>query len=473
MSKMFFQYILENVKRNPDKLAVKDSKRQVTYKELCKEVLSKRQVLKHKGISEKDKILLVMGNSVDWITIFLSFASMGTKVAMISPETKEQQIELLAGKIDCSHIITKENCQDFFVLEQEAVEKEEIDFPLGNCEIVYHITSGSTGDFKICVRTIEQFVAEGIMFQERLHMKSSDVIVCPIPIYHSYAFGAVIINGLMAGAGIVLMERFTPRKYLKLLLTNHATISFAIPAIVRLLVSVHLPEAVDLSCMRYLVIGAGVITEDVFLEFKQRFHLSLSSNYGSSETGGIITRIEEEKYPSIGRPMKNVEILIRSESGQPCRPDVEGELWVKAPSIMNRYIGKSDILDQNGYFFTGDLARQDMDGFVFITGRVKNIVNIGGKKVNPYYVEQIMRRLHGVKEVVVIGSKRKTGEEFLAAIIEGESDFDLQEIRKALRTQVEVHMVPSIIQNVPKIPKNEMGKIERNKVLELLKNELL
>lgn len=470
---MFFEYITENLKRYPDKLAVKDSKREVTYQELWEEVLCKRHVIQQKGISEKDKILLVMGNSVDWITIFLSFASLGTKVAMISPETKEQQIELLAGKIGCSYIITQQNYQDFFALEQKAAEIKETDFPRGNCEIVYHITSGSTGDFKICVRTIEQFVAEGIMFQEQLHMKSSDIIVCPIPIYHSFAFGAVVVNGLMAGAGIVLMERFTPRKYLKLLVTNQATISFAIPAMVRLLVSVHLPESVDLSSVRYLVIGAGVITEDVFKEFKEKFHLALSSNYGSSETGGIITRIEEEKYPSIGRPMKNVEIQIRNENGQPCLPDEEGELWIKSLSVMNRYIGKSDILDTRGYFFTGDLARQDMYGFVYITGRVKNIVNIGGKKVNPYYVEQIIKKIHGINEIVVVGSKRKTGEEYLAAIVEGERALDLQQIRKVLRTQIEAHMVPSIIQQVPKIPRNAMGKVERNKVLELLKNELL
>ena len=467
---MFFEYLLENVEKYPDKLAVKDSVRMITYRELWEEVKKKQSVAKQKGITGATKVLLAKNNSCDWITDFLALAVLGAKVVMLSADTKEEQMKMIASKLDISIIITEENSDKFFggICKEDKLNDK---FPDKNCEMVYHVTSGSTGEFKVCIRTVGQFVAEGEMFHDKLKITKDDIIICPLPVYHSYAFGAVIISGLMAGSEIVLLEKFTPRNYLRQLVSNQATVSVAVPAMVRLLVNVHLKEKIDLSYMRYLVIGAGTVTEEIFSAFRDKFNLQLSSNYGSSETGGIFTGTGEN-FPSVGQPMKNVNVQIRTEEGLQVKTGSEGRLWVKAPSVMNCYYGKEDVFDRNGYFFTGDLAKADYKGNIYITGRVKNVVNIGGKKVNPVYIETVIRSCPCVNDVVVIGDKRQTGEEYLGAVITGSHDLTSSQIRSFLEERLESYMLPSILRIVNTIPRNSLGKVKKESILSLLKKHV-
>ena len=170
--------------------------------------------------------------------------------------------------------------------------------------------------------------------------------------------------------------------------------------------------------------------------------------------------------------MKNVNVQIRTEEGLQVKTGSEGRLWVKAPSVMNCYYGKEDVFDRNGYFFTGDLAKADYKGNIYITGRVKNVVNIGGKKVNPVYIETVIRSCPCVNDVVVIGDKRQTGEEYLGAVITGSHDLTSSQIRSFLEERLESYMLPSILRIVNTIPRNSLGKVKKESILSLLKKHV-
>lgn len=133
-------------------------------------------------------------------------------------------------------------------------------------------------------------------------------VPCPLPIYHSFAFGFAIIAGLASGASIVIQRNFLPRQYLNMMVSEKATLSLLVPVMASVLSKTFLPFDVDLSALRYLIVGAGAIPENVFHSFKEKYGVSLSANYGRSETGGIITRIEPDIYPSIGTPMYGVDV---------------------------------------------------------------------------------------------------------------------------------------------------------------------
>lgn len=465
---MFFQRIIDHSTNNPNKMAINDLTRSMTYRELWEEFCCMRACALSLGMNQESKVILRMNHSCEWATIVLGLTSLGVKVVMISPETKEEQVESLCSKLGIFDVITEDNCKPYFNRNNQAMSTRAIEFPDPQCEVVYHVTSGSTGQEKICIRTIEQFFAEGDMYEDRLKIKEEDVIVCPLPLYHSFAFGAVFIAGLMAGTTIVLMPRFTPRKYLELLTSQKATLSVIVPAIAGILVKTNLKEPVDLSKMHSIIVGTGVVSEEVFVGFYNKYGIGLSSNYGSSETGGIITRTEMKDYPSIGRPMKGVQVQIRTENRDDTDSNLGGQMWVKAPSVMNRYFDNAKILDEDGYFFTGDLARVDSNNNIFITGRAKNIVNIGGKKVNPTYIENILKDYYAVKEAVVMGKCRKQGGEYLVSIISGSNELNKRELNQYLSSKLEPYMIPTIIKIVDAIPKNKLGKVKRESVLEMI-----
>lgn len=465
---MFFTYLKKQIQNNPERIAVRDSKRELTYRELWDEVLAKRRIALLRGVDRDTKVLLMMNNSCDWVTNVLAFMAIGAKTVMISPDSTEEQVQYLRSELGIYETITKESSTHFFYRDGVVKPKQEFALPDGQNESIYHVTSGSTGEVKICIRTIGQLQAEGEMYQERLEMAEGDVIVCPLPLYHSYAFGAVFIGGLMTGATLVLMERFTPRGYIQKLVQERATLSFIVPIMAAMLVKSKLNQQIDLSGLRYLVVGAGGITREVFEAFQMRFGIALSSNYGSSETGGIITRIDGAGFPSIGRPMKGVSLQIRGEDDEIVETGGEGRIWIKAQSVMNRYFNRADILDENGYFFTGDLGKVDDEGNVYLTGRVKNIVIIGGKKVNPVYVENVFKTHPAIQDAVVVGKKRSNGEECLASVIVLRHEIEKKDVNQFLQSKLEKFMVPTMIEIVDKIPRNSMGKVNHEAVMLLL-----
>lgn len=236
----------------------------------------------------------------------------------------------------------------------------------------------------------------------------------------------------------------------------------------RMLTKCKLDTNTGIECLRYLVVGAGVINEELFSDFQNCFGIVLSANYGSSETGGIITRVDAESFPSIGLPMDGVVVEIRGETGEKLKPGTEGEIWVKAKSMMNRYYHKKEVYDERGYFFTGDLARVDNKGNVYITGRVKNIINIGGKKVNAVYVENILKTHPAIQDAVVIGKKRLDGEECLVSAITVCEEIEVKDIYQFLQDKIEQYMIPTVIRILDKIPKNNMGKVQYEEVMKCM-----
>lgn len=465
---MFFKNLKKQVENHPDKTAVQDSERELTYRQLWDELSEKREIACSRGIDKDSKILLQMNNSCDWITNVLAFMAVGAKTVMISPDSTDAQIQYLDSELHFDEILTEDNCASFFAHNEPASLNREFELPDSRTEVVYHVTSGSTGEVKICIRTLAQFQAEGQMYQERLGLDEQDVVVCPLPLYHSFAFGAAFISSLRCGAALVLLKRFTPRNYLQTIIQKKATVSFIVPVMARMLTKCKLDTNTGIECLRYLVVGAGVINEELFSDFQNRFGIVLSANYGSSETGGIITRVDAESFPSIGLPMDGVVVEIRGETGEKLKPGTEGEIWVKAKSMMNRYYHKKEVYDERGYFFTGDLARVDNKGNVYITGRVKNIINIGGKKVNAVYVENILKTHPAIQDAVVIGKKRLDGEEGLVSVITVCEEIEVKDIYQFLQDKIEQYMIPTVIRILDKIPKNNMGKVQYEEVMKCM-----
>lgn len=293
---------------------------------------------------------------------------------------------------------------------------------------------------------------------------SGERILSAAPLYHSYALGAALIAALVSGGCLYTVDRFVPRKILELIQQYKINIAVMVPMMARAICNTFSAEQYDLSSIRVALVGAGQITEELYVQFKQRFGITLSSNYGSTETGGIVSRLEPLPFTSIGKPMCGVEIKIYGDCGEPVSAGQEGELWVRCGGMFKGYLGEnSAIFDSEGFFPMGDIVLQDKDGYLYIKGRKKLLVNIGGKKVNPYEVEEVLRGYPGVKECAVVGAKRANMEEYIKAVIVGEGIEEIA-LRNYCAQILSRHKIPSIIIFRDSIPKNRLGKINREEL---------
>ncbi len=455
-----FDFIEELAAEKNSRNMISDGLRGLTYRQLFEHIKHSQSILKMLGYVSGDIVILRTKKQLDFIILFLSFLSIECWVIPVSPDLTEYEIEkivkLAGAKIVNINLFDhlKINCQN----EQTGFIK-----PKEGKSGIYHLTSGTTGMPKLCIRTLEGLTREGLSFRSTLKLTPKDKIFGVAPLYHSYALGAVLMAALVSGSSIYISDEFIPRKVLRTIHENRITIAILIPTMVRALCNVFSRNVFDISSVRIALVGAGAITEDIYRGFMEKYGIILMSNYGSTETGGIISRLEPLPSTSIGKPMDGVEIKLCNDKGEIISQG-EGEIWVKCGSMLIGYYGENEkLFDEQGFFPMGDIAIQDKDNNVFIKGRKKLLINVGGKKVNPFEVEEVLQSFPGVKECVVVGKTDINGVEYVKAFVVGK-DVDEISLRKYCIEKLSRYKIPSVIEFRGCIPRNNLGKIKREEL---------
>ncbi|MBW7476504.1 long-chain fatty acid--CoA ligase [Paenibacillus oenotherae] len=445
---------------SPDGLAVIDNGRSFTNRELYERVLRNNAELEEQGLAEGSTVLLQMSNSVaTWVHLHSLIAKKCRIVPCASGLNDAERSAMRAqltihAELDAARLQLWEH----YNTSCDTAEQDEA--------CMYHFTSGSTDRPKICVRTIRQLMAEGASYVQTLRMTEADVVALALPLYHSYAFGFAFMGGVMSGAAVVLLDKFTPRQLIKELARHQATIVPLVPIMARSLSKLYLAEPVDLSFVRIMMVGAGPVTEELHQEIAGKYNVSISCNYGSTETGGIVSRLGSTRYRSAGKPMSGVRLSILNEHGEETAPFEEGHIWISSDSVMTGYLHEDEQpFNAEGYMPMGDLGFVDHEGYLFITGRTKAIANIGGKKVNPSVVVQRLLAYEKVEDAHVFARKKENGEDMLVAHVVPRFELTVQELIQYARTTMQDHQIPASIKLVGHIQRNEMGKIVKETVM--------
>lgn len=454
-------YIKQYAISSPNTLALKDRTYAITYKELLHCIKQYSFSIKNTICKPNDRVLLMVTNRQKWILVFLSLLYLDCWVVPISNELSKEEKNGIREDIKATAIITDKSVLS---LGKTILEEGRTVYNTKGTGGILHMTSGSTGKPKFCIRTIEGLTAEGISYRETLDIHRDDKILGVPPFYHSYALGAACMAALASGACLYTVNRFIPREILKVSHNEKITIMILVPVMAKLLCDTYMPDELNLQSLRITLVGAGAISNELYLKFLDKFHIPLLSNYGSTETGGLISRLDATPFNSIGIPMKEVEIKIVNDSSENSSLEVEceqvGELWIKCKGIFTGYLnGDPPPFDENGFFSMGDIVRVDRKGLIYIIGRKKAFINIGGKKVYPTEVEQIILQLAQIKDCVVVGIKKTSGEEAVKAYIVG-SDINEEDIRIFCSSKISSYKIPSVIQFVKELHRNELGKIK-------------
>lgn len=444
-----FELLNEYARLAPDSVAFVDDTRNVTYSQLWKLIQVNRFYLRNKGF-QNQAVIYKIGSQIEFAIDFLCLMATGCWVIPISADVSEKIYKNLMR----AHRISLEIDSSFLRDNHSNQQYEPFDQDEDSCGI-YHLTSGSTGEPKLCVRNLRALREEGIAYQRLFSLKALKIASLS-PIYHSFALGAAYMAALISGSSVYLFDKFIPRKVVDIIGIWQANIVIAVPVMIKAIATVSLLKEYDFSKLSVVLVGAGNVLPEIQAAFKKRFGIFISANYGSTETGGLISRLTEHPTESIGKEMEGIELKLMRQDGENAE---SGEAYIKCKYMMSHYLGGStEVFDKEGFFPMGDIIARDSDGLYYIKGRIKNIINIGGKKVNPKEVEDMLLRYPGIRDCIVCKAIRANNQEVVKAVITGEG-VDETSIRSYLRQGLADYKIPSVIEFVDSIERNKIGKI--------------
>lgn len=340
-------------------------------------------------------------------------------------------------------------------------------------------TSGTTGEPKAALLRNQNLLGYVLGTVEFAAADEDEATLVSVPPYHIAGISA-ILSSIYAMRRIVQLPQFSPAEWLKQCAGEHVTNAFVVPTMLTRIIA-HIDEsgeAPDLGALRSLAFGGGKMPLPVVQRALDLFpHVSFTNAYGLTETSSTIALLGPEDHreahghpdplvarrlDSVGKPLPTVEVQIRDEEGNVLGADELGEVFVRGPQVSGEYQGRK-LTDEEGWFPTRDSGFIDEHGFLFLAGRIDDVIVRGGENISPGEVEKVLREHEGIADCAVVGVPSvEWGETLAAAIVRAQgSAVTEQELKELVRRQLRSSRVPEHVRFVEALPYNEMGKLLR------------
>ncbi|MES0879747.1 malonate--CoA ligase [Roseibium sp. SCP14] len=339
-------------------------------------------------------------------------------------------------------------------------------------------TSGTTGRSKGAMLSHDNLVSNSLTMKKVWRFTEDDVLLHAMPIFHAHGLFVATNCLMMAGGSMLFLPKFDLEQVLELL--PKATAMMGVPTFyTRLLGS----DAFDRDLVRHMrafISGSAPLSAEVHKEFSQRTGHSIIERYGMTETSmNTSNPYDGERRPgSVGFPLPGVGLRIVDEkTGREVSPGEVGIIEVKGPNVFQGYWRMPAKTAQefrvDGYFITGDMGRKDEDGYISIVGRAKDLIISGGFNVYPAEVEAILDSIEDVAESAVIGVPHPDFGEGVIAVLAPKPGETLSDelIRTSLANQLAKFKQPKKFHVLEALPRNTMGKIQKNVLRERYQND--
>lgn len=338
-------------------------------------------------------------------------------------------------------------------------------------------TSGTSGRPKGVMLSHANIVANIQQIQTHVGFGPGEVLLGVLPQFHSFGLTVLTLLPAMVGARSVFTARFVPGKIMALIREHRPTTMIAIPSMYNALLHAKSATAEDFASFRYIVSGGEPLPAAVFDGFRERFGITLNEGYGLTETSPVSNwcRPDEWRPHSVGRPLPGmIQRIVDMDTGRVLPPERDGEVRMQGPNVMQGYFKLPDetakAFDDEGFFRTGDIGRFDYDGHLFITGRLKEMLIVGGENVFPREIEEVLNQHPSVKDSGVVGKPDPMRGELPVAFVELKDDaaFDEKAIITHCRQHLAGYKVPGEIRRLDALPRNPTGKVMRRELKKLI-----
>ena len=329
-------------------------------------------------------------------------------------------------------------------------------------------TSGTTGRAKGAMLSHRNLASNALTLVERWGFVHDDVLLHALPLYHVHGLFVACHCALLSGARMLWYGKFDASTVIAAL--PRATVMMGVPTFYSRLLAE--PDFGVDACrtIRLFVSGSAPLLPATFDEFAQRTGQAILERYGMTETGMNTSNplVGERRCGSVGLPLPGISARVVHANGEPCAPGEVGSIQVKGPNVFSGYWRMpektAEEFTADGYFKTGDMGEMMSDGYLRIVGRAKDLIITGGLNVYPKEVEERIDALAGVVESAVIGVPDADFGEGVTAVIVAEKGSTLTEagVIAQLKSEIAGFKVPKRVHFVDDLPRNAMGKVEKN-----------
>lgn len=488
------------------KIAFRDARGAVTYAELRRRTGNLAGHLADLGIAPGETVAILLPNGVPWVETCLAAARAGAISVPISYDATEPEIAYRLADANCRAIVsTGERASLVAKLKANASSLSTVILLGGDASadadyaelaatppksaardpnaihapafILY--TSGTTGRAKGVVLTVHGMLwIVAACWAPITGLSERDTVLSPLPLFHSYALNLSVLGVLATGASEYIMERFSTSEVVRLLKTGEFTYFPGVPTMFHyLLQATREVRGLEFPNLRLCVSAGAIMPATLNREFEERFGVPLLDGYGITETSTMVTM----NWPtgvrvlgSCGFPVPGLSVrILDPASGRDVEGGQEGELIVRGPNVMPGYHNKPEETAnalRNGWYHTGDLAKSDENGFLTITGRLKELIIRGGQNIAPAELEEVVNTYPAVLDCAVVGVPHESLGEVPALFVVARPGHAIE--RAALlahcRAQLSAYKVPHVVHLIEAIPRTGSGKIIRYKLREVL-----
>ena len=467
---------------NPESLAVIDSSRRLTYRNLQEAVRQCRNRLHALSIQTGDHVAIFSRNCAEYIIAYMAITSLGAVAVPMNFQLSTREILYILQDADIRCILTHRPLD----LSAKPGAEQVIELAIAHCadptelpdapalpadfddqspaSIIY--TSGTTGNPKGAVLSHYNVTYNADQVQQALNIQTADHILCVLPMYHCFAWTTCVTNPLLCGAAIIIQDNFTPKETLRIIREEQVSILYVVPSICSLLTK--LANLEDFRSVRRVVIGGTTLPRRIAEDFTARFGLEIVEGYGLSEASPVVAvnPPEHVKVGSIGLPLPGLEVRIAGAEGE------SGELLVRGKNVMLGYWKLPEATREvlrNGWLHTGDIARMDEDGYLYIVDRLKDMIISMGENIYPREIEELVYQFPGIQDAAVIPIPDKLRGQAgccFYTLQEGES-IDLRALKKFLQKNLALYKIPRDFRLLAELPRTSTGKIAKKELARL------
>lgn len=468
---------------------------EMTYAELADEVKERGEVFLTRGLAKGEKLLLLMSNSRSFILNYFGCGYCGGTVIPVNTSLREAELTYLIEDSQSKYIaasrefleniplkyrkkmVELEDGTFLFILKEDVCA--QTDFPQVQPEdfamILY--TSGTTGHPKGVLLTYANLLAEANQIREGHGLCADDVVLCVLPWFHINGLVITLITSIYTGSRIVVTKKFSVSRFWGLVEQYRVTWFSGVPTMYSHLLSKGRPEHLDIRSLRFARSASSSLPVAVLEAFEREYGVPIIESYGITEGCSQITTNPMppavRKAGSVGLPVGN-RIKVVNPDGIKLPPMQEGEVLIQGDNVTCGYFRKPEETEKaftDGWFHTGDMGYLDADGYLFLTGRIKELINRAGEKFSPREVDEVLYQLPQVELAAAVGVPDTVYGEETAAFIklkEGQMLTE-EEVREYCREHLAYYKVPKYVRFVDELPQGGNGKIQRLKLLERYK----
>jgi acyl-CoA synthetase (AMP-forming)/AMP-acid ligase II len=480
-----------------DRVAVQNGRDRLSYAELFAAAAAARELIdesraEHVGVLDVNSLAVPVG--------LFAAAWSGRPFVPLNYRLTQPEVEALVGRIAPAYLVAEPGRAAQLAARRDARVVSRDDFlaratrggvatpewPNDPAAIaVLLFTSGTTGAPKAALLRNRHLVSYILGSVEFGAASEEEAALVSVPPYHVAAMAA-ILSSVYAGRRIVQLPSFDPEAWIATARAEHVTHAFVVPTMLGRIVDALEREGARIPSLRALSYGGGKMPLPV-IERAMRIlpGVDFTNAYGLTETSSTIALLGPEDHRAaaaspeprvrrrlacVGRPLPGVEVEVRDEDGKAVAPGMPGEIHVRGEQVSGEYQGRASSVRPDGWFPTRDGGFLDEEGYLFVTGRIDDVIVRGGENLSPGEIEEVLHEHPAVADCAVVGVPDDEWGEAVAAVIVPRAGATVRadEIREFVRARLRSSRVPERIEVRDALPYNETGKLLRRKVREQL-----